>query len=197
MPLVKVDRVIQTVADYTVDELEAIERAHPEFGRVEVVDGAFHATGESALGIPHQLIVQRLHLLLAPLCPPGLVVMLDTWWGYLRDDGRKGYIRADVGVYRVEDTPDSGKIYRRPPIVSIEVLSDDALHDLATKDDIYAVHGARRAYVESYGRFGWWFRADGVEHGAEEVTWELDGWPPIVLRRDALLEPVPRGGPDA
>lgn len=33
------------LADYTLSDLEALENEHPELGRLEVIDGALHATG--------------------------------------------------------------------------------------------------------------------------------------------------------
>ena len=189
--------VVNSLAEYTTDDLEALERERPELGRVELIDGALHGTGESALGIPHQLIVQRLHLLLAPLCPLGLLVMLDTWWHYVRASGLSGKIRADVAVYRIAALPEAGKVFRLPPVASIEVLSDDALHDLAAKDDVYAEHGARRAYVDPDERYGWWWQADGQQVSGPQATWQLDGWPPIDLERAALLAPGDAAPPTA
>lgn len=185
--------MVNSLADYTIEDLEALERERPELGRVELVDGALHATGESALGIPHQIIMQRIHLLLHPHCPTGLVVMLDTWWHYVRANGLSGKIRADVAVYRLDDLPPSGKVFRLPPLVSLEILSDDAVHDLVAKDDVYAEHGTRRAYLDPDERYGWWFKAEGVEYSAPTVTWKLDGWPPVVLDRAVALAPPSAG----
>jgi hypothetical protein len=185
--------MVNSLADYTTEDLEALERERPELGRVELIDGALHATGESALGIPHQLIMQRLHLLLAPRCPAGLVVMLDTWWHYVRANGLSGKIRADVAAYRLADLPAAGKVFRSPPRFSLEILSDDAVHDLVAKDDVYAEHGTRRAYLDPDERGGWWWKADGVEHTAATATWQPDGWPPLTLDRGVLLAPPSAG----
>ncbi len=92
--------MITGLADYTLADLEALENERPELGRLEVIDGALHATGESAVGNLHQLIMQRLHLLFAAACPPGSIVRLDTWWMSPR-----GKIRPDVAVYRRGDEP--------------------------------------------------------------------------------------------
>ena len=48
-----------------------------------------------------------------------------------RASGLSGKIRADVAVYRVVDLPEAGTVFRLPPVACVEVLSDDALHDLA------------------------------------------------------------------
>jgi Uma2 family endonuclease len=173
---------VTSLLDYTTSDLEALERERPELGRVEIVEGALHATGESAVGIWHQLVVQRLYVLLLPQCPPALRVMIDTWWAYAR-----GKVRADVAVYRAEDIPVEGEVFRRPPLVAIEVLSDDALHDLVAKDAVYREHGARCAYLDPRRRFGWWCRLDGVDADDATVVWRPDGWPPLELHRDALL----------
>lgn len=171
------------LADATLAELEALEHEHPELGRIEVIDGALHASGESAVGYLHQMVVQRLNLLLAAACPPGALVVLDTWW-----TSHRGRIRPDLALYRPADVPESLKAFRVPPWATLEVLSDDADHDLVRKDGIYADFGvARRAYVEPWGRYDWWCRLDGVPHAAPSAMWELPGWPPLTLERDALL----------
>lgn len=50
--MARAPRVITDLADYTTADLEALEREHPEWGRLEVIDGALHATGGSAVGDP-------------------------------------------------------------------------------------------------------------------------------------------------
>lgn len=173
---------ITGLVDYTCEDLEQLERERPELGRVEVIDGALHATGESAVGDLHQLIVQRLYLLLVPLRPASHVIRLDTWW-----HSSRGRIRADVAIWRPEDRPANRKAFREPPRAVIEVLSDDARHDTVTKDDVFDQFGARRAYLDPRARWGWWLRLDGNDHDGPAATWSLDGWPPITFDRDALL----------
>lgn len=74
------------------------------------------------------------------------------------------------------------------PQAILEILSDDADHDLVRKDAIYAEFGvARRAYLDMLQRFGWWCRIDGVDHDGPDAVWHLDGWPPLRLDRDALF----------
>lgn len=180
--MASVPPMVTSLADYTTADLEALERERPELGRVEIIDGALHATGESAVGIRHQMVVQHLFLVFAPLCPPHLLVMLDTWWHYAR-----GKLRADLGIYRGSDVPEDGEVFRAPPLAVVEVLSDDAIHDLVAKDRIYAEHGTRRAYLDPHERHGWWARVDDVEHDALEVAWQLEGWPPVGLVRATLL----------
>ena len=182
--------MVDSLLDYTTSDLESMERERPELGRVELIDGALHATGESALGITHQIIMQRLFMLLQPLCPPGLLVMLDTWWHYDRSVGPGGKIRADVAVYRASDIPDGPQSFRAAPLASLEILSDDIRHDTVSKDSVYAEHGTRRAYLDPRRRNGWWLRLDGVDHDGPTAAWELDGWAPIVFERDALLAPA-------
>ncbi|MGI8575514.1 MAG: hypothetical protein ACR2MA_09265 [Egibacteraceae bacterium] len=147
------------------------------------MDGALHATGESAAGYLHQIVVQRLYLLFAPACPPGAMVLLDTWWELPR-----GKLRPDLALYRPEDAPANLKSFRVPPWATLEVLSDDAHHDFVRKDGIDASLGVtRRPYIEPWGRFDWWCRLDDVPHTGPTATWELPGWPPLTLRRDELL----------
>lgn len=181
--MAKVPRVTTDLADYTTADLEALEREHPEWGRLEVIDGALHATGGSAVGDRHQLVVQRLFQLLASACPPSHVVRLDTWWYSAR-----GLVRPDVAVYDVGDRPDDGRAFTAAPQAVLEVLSDDAHHDLVRKDGVYTELGvAHRAYVEPWGRYGWWCRLDGVDHDATVATWQLDAWPELRLDRNELL----------
>ena len=179
------DRTLTDIA-----ALEALEREHPDLGRLEVIDGALHATGDSAVGFLHQAVVGRLHVLFFGLRPTGALVALDVWW-----ELERGKLRPDLAVYRPEDTPENLKSFRTPPWATLEVLSDDADHDLVRKDAIYAQFGvARRAYIEPWGRFEWWCRLDGVPHGGPTATWDLPGWPPLVFERDTLLSRRPDGG---
>ena len=182
--MVTMPRMTTGLAEYTLADLEALERERPELGRLEVIDGALHATGESAVGNLHQLLLQRLHLLFAAACPPTQIVRLDTWWRSPR-----GKLRPDVAVYRPQDEPDDRYgAFRVAPLAIVEILSDDAHHDLVHKDEIYVEAGvAGRAYLDMKLRRDWWLRLDGVEHTAAAVDWKLDGWPPLRLDRAALF----------
>ncbi len=179
-----VSRMITGVTDYTQAELEALENQRPELGRLEVIDGALHATGGSALGNLHQLVMQRLHLLFAGACPLEAIVRIDTWCRSPR-----GKLRPDVAVYRRGDEPANRRgMFGVPPQAVLEILSDDADHDLVRKEDVYAEFGVtRRAYLDSQERQGWWCRLDGVDHDAPTVAWALEGWPELVLDREELF----------
>jgi Uma2 family endonuclease len=182
--MAKMPRMTAGLTDYTFADLEALEDERPELGRLEVIDGALHATGESAVGNLHQLLLQRLHLLFAAACPPTSIVRLDTWWY-----PPEGKIRPDVAVYRPADRPaDPHGVFSVPPAAIVEILSDDAHHDLVRKDEIYARHGVRRGYLDMRRRFDWWLRLDGVDHDGAVVTWQLDGWPPLTFDREALFD---------
>lgn len=180
-----VPRMNVGLADYTLSDLEALEEEHPELGRLEVIDGALHATGETAVGNLHQLLMQQLHLLFAPSCPPGAIVRLDTWW-----KSPRGKLRPDLALYRDGDQPTNRRgSFKVPPFAIVEILSSDAHHDLVRKDAIYTEFGVtRRAYLDMEAdRFGWWLRLDGVDHTDPEVTWSLDGWPPLLFDRATLF----------
>jgi hypothetical protein len=181
--MASVPRMISGVADYTLAELEALENERPELGRLEVIDGALHASGGSSVGNLHQMLMQQLHLLFHAACPPGDIIRLDTWW--LLDRGK---LRPDVAVYRRGDQPEkpSGG-FRVPPRAIVEIISEDSHHDLVRKDEIYAEAGVRRAYVNDLPRFDWWIRLDGVDHAGPEATWQLDGWPALRLERHSLF----------
>lgn len=171
------------LVDYSQAYLEALEAERPELGRLELIDGALHATGGSAVGNLHQLLLQRLHLLFAAACPPTSIVRIDTWWRSPR-----GKLRPDVAVYAPSDVPEDRQgMFAVPPRAIVEILSADAEHDLVRKDEIYAEHGVRRAYLEPFGRFDWWLRLDGVDHDGAVVHWQLDGWPALRFDRDELL----------
>ena len=173
--------MITGVTDYTLADLEALENERPELGRLEVIDGALHATGESAVGNLHQLIMQRLYLLFAAVCPPGWIVRIDTWWMSPR-----GKLRPDVAVYRRGDEPsDRYGAFHVAPHAVLEVLSDDAIHDLVHKDGEFGV--MRRAYLDPRRRHGWWYRLDDVDYEAPTAAWRLEGWPELVLDHDELL----------
>lgn len=170
-------------SDFTEEELEALEREHPELGRIEEIDGALHATGGSAVGDLHQLICQRLHLLFHPLTPEGQIIRLDVWW-----ISPRGKLRADLAVYRPEDRPVNRKSFRVPAQAVLEVLSDDAFHDVVRKEGVYAEYGVEhRAFLDPRERGGWWLRLDGVDHTGDRAEWQLPGWPPIPFDRAALL----------
>lgn len=177
-------RVLTGLADYTQSDLEALESQRPELGRIEVIDGALHATGGTGVGNRHQLIMQRLHLLFASLCPATHLVRLDTWWRCPR-----GWLRPDVAVYRTGDEPaDRAGAFAVAPQAIVEILSRDADHDLRRKDAVYAEHGvAHRAYLDPEQRYGWWVRVDGGDHVISPVAWPLPGWPQIRLSREELL----------
>lgn len=75
-----------------------------------------------------------------------------------------------------------------PPQAILEILSDDAGHDLRRKDAVYAEHGvARRAYLDPYERHGWWIRLNGADHSDTAITWHLEDWPELRFERDELL----------
>lgn len=184
--------MVESLIDYTCADLEALERERPELGRVELIDGALHATGESALGITHQIIMQRLFMVFQPICPPRLLVMLDTWWHYERKMGPGGKIRADLAIYAESDVPDLAQVFRAAPLASLEIVSDDAVHDTVAKDSVYEEHRARRAYLDPRQRDGWWLRLDGIDHDGPSAQWHLDGWEPVVFDKDVLLAPPVR-----
>jgi hypothetical protein len=182
--MANVPEMITGLADYTLADLEALENERPELGRLEVLDGALHATGETAVGNLHQLIMQQLYLVFAAACPPGDIVRLDTWWMSPR-----GKLRADVAVWRHGEQPEDPQgAFRVPPRAILEILSADADHDLVRKEGVYAEYGfAHRAYLDMMGRWDWWLRTDGVDHIEPVVEWRLGGWPPLRLDREALF----------
>ncbi|CAN5905174.1 hypothetical protein BH23ACT10_BH23ACT10_21900 [soil metagenome] len=182
--MASVSRMITGLADYTLTDLEALENERPELGRLEVIDGALHATGESAVGNLHQLVMQRLHLLFASLCPPDFIVRIGTWWMSPR-----GKLRPDVAVYRGGDEPaDCFGAFQVTPYAILEILSDDADHDLVRKDGIYEQFGvSHRGYIDMRDRYPWWCRLDGSDHATLAATWQLGDWPDLVVRREELF----------
>lgn len=104
-------------------------------------------------------------------------------------DVPRGRLRPDLALYRRGDEPANRYgPFRVAPSAILEILSDDAFHDLLHKDEIYRQYGVtRRAYVDPQQRIGWWCRLDGTDHTAPTVVWRLDGWPELRLDRDALL----------
>jgi len=102
------------LAAYTVTNLEALDQERPELGRLEVIDGVLYATGGSAVGDLHQLIVQRVFLLFAGACPDTHIVRLDTWWV-----SAHGKVRPDLAVYRPEDRPATRRAFRVPPLATL------------------------------------------------------------------------------
>lgn len=178
-----VDDVLTATEEYTQEYLERLEDEHPELGRIEVVDGALHATGGSGVGNLHQLLLQRLHLLFHAACPPTAIVRIDTWW--LSPRGR---LRPDVAVYRPSDVPTPRRAsFAVPPRAVVEILSRDDHHDLVRKDAIYREFGVPTAYLDPDERHGWWLRLLDVDHTDAVVEWQLEGWPPLRFEREELL----------
>ncbi len=171
-----------TLAQYTLDDLEALEAARPELGKVEVLGGVLYASGEEVTGYRHQTIVQRLFLQLVAICPSGFVVQLDTYWF-----STEGRLRPDVAIWRETDRPTDGGAFRVAPVAVFEVLSADADHDLTDKARIYDAFGVVQSAVDPRERHGWWARTPAGDHPGAQAPFEVPGWPTLTLDRDQLL----------
>jgi Uma2 family endonuclease len=164
-------------------ELDALERDHPELGRVEVIDGELLAGGVDMTGDRHQSVVQALLLLLAGACPAEHVVRLDTYWfvGPHR-------LRPDLAIWRTVDRPSDGGAFRRPPTAVIEVLSADAERDLVRKLAIYRSHVVATWFVDPAQRYGWWLSTGDDHWSGDEADITLPGWPSVCADRRLVLE---------
>lgn len=175
---------VDTFEEYGVAELEALQRDHPEFGRVEIVNGSLVAGGVDMTGYQHQRVVQALFLLLVEGYPPGHLVQIDTYWF---GDGFR--VRPDLAVWPDADRPADGGAFRAPPIAAFEVLSADAEHDLVTKRAIYAANGVATVFVDPDRRNGWWLRTpDGADHIDDAVRVELPGATSIDIARSIISD---------
>ena len=173
---------VDAFEEYGLAELEALQRDHPEFGRVEIVNGSLVAGGVDMTGDRHRSVVQALFLLLIEGCPAGRLVRIDTYWF---GDGFR--LRPDLAVWNAADRPADGGAFRAPPLAVIEVLSGDAEHDLVTKRAIYDANEVATVYVDPDRRSGWWLRTpDGIEHDGDLVELELPGGFAIDVERSVL-----------
>ena len=171
-----------SLAEYTLEDLQRLERERPELGKVELVGEALHATGEST-GDRHQACVGRVYALLLPAVPATQVLRLDTYWF-----AAEGKFRPDLALWRAADRPADGGAFRAPPLAAVEVLSADRDHDLVTKAAVYAAHAVDLLVLDPAQVDGWWCRVGGSGVRAATTTWQPPGWPePVVLARDALL----------
>ena len=172
-----------SLAEYTLEDLQRLERERPELGKVELVGQALHATGESVTGDRHQACVGGLHALLLATVPATQVLRLDTYWF-----AREGKFRPDLALWRATDRPADDGAFRAPPLAVVEVLSADRDHDLVTKAAVHAAHGVDLLVLDPAQVDGWWCRVGGGDVRAATATWQPPGWPePVLLARDALL----------
>ena len=173
-----------SLAEYTLEDLQRLERERPELGKVELVGEALHATGESATGDRHQACVGRIYALLLAAVPATQVLRLDTYWF-----AAEGTLRPDLALWRAADRPADGGAFRLPPLAVAEVLSADRDHDLVTKAAVYAAHGVDLLVVDPAQVDGWWCRAGGSDVREARTTWQPAGWPePVMLSRDGLVD---------
>lgn len=184
------DSAMTALAEYTLADLERLEAERPELGKVEILDGTLVATGDSVTGNRHQAVALVLTLLLARHCPDGFVVRPDTHWSLDRPLHGRTRLRPDIGVWRATDQPTDGGAFRVAPVAVVEVLSDDADHDLVRKDPVYRDAGVTALYVDPRERSGWWARigaAACVDVDEPALAWAVPGWPPLRVERDAVL----------
>ncbi len=146
-----------TFDSYSLADLEALEREHPEFGRVEILSGTLVAAGANVTGDRHQAVVQAVFLALVADAPPDQVVRLDTYWFSV--DQR---LRPDLAIWSADDRPADGGAFTRPPLAVFEILSADADHDLVRKATIHRRHDVANWFVDPAERHGWWL-SDGAD----------------------------------
>lgn len=175
---------VATLKEYTLADLERLQRDHPEFGRVEIIGGTLIAGGADVTGDRHQSVVQALFLALMATCPGEHVVRLDTYWF---GDGVR--LRPDLAVWRRADRPADGGAFTAPPVAVVEVLSSDADHDLVRKAAVYAAHGVAAWFVDPARRHGWWIAADsGHRVSVGPAMLSLPGWPELEITEAILAD---------
>jgi Uma2 family endonuclease len=175
--------IAATLESYGLVELEELQHQHPEFGRVEIINGSLIAGGVDVTGDRHQSVVQALFLLLMTECPPDQVVRLDTYWF-----GDQTRLRPDLAMWRTSDRPADGGAFTMPPVAVIEVLSSDADHDLVRKAEIYRAYGVAAWYVDPAERNGWWLTDGLTQHRGENVTINLPARASIVIPHSVISE---------
>ena len=169
--------------EYTLEDLDALARERPEFGRIEIIEGSLVAEGAEMTGDRHQGVVQAIFLALVDQQVDRHRIRLDTYW-FASSPTR---LRPDIAIYRQRDRPADGGAYRVPPLAIFEVVSDNADHDLVRKRAIYREHGVVTWFVDPKRRHGWWL-SDGADetYDGETATIELPDRPPVTLERAML-----------
>src|SRR5260370_1396008 len=121
----------------TIDDLDLL----PDDGnKYEVDDGVLVVSPSPALA--HQLVLQRLMITLAAVCPPTLMVLPDMGV----EMSRIQYRVPDLLVVAFSDVRFDDKTITKPPLLAIEVASPStAIYDQNRKKDVYAGFG-----IESY-----------------------------------------------
>ncbi|HWL42163.1 MAG TPA: Uma2 family endonuclease [Ilumatobacter sp.] len=175
------DRWIQA---YTLEDIETLEHEHPEFGRIEIVNGALYAGGADLGSDVHQGITFELMMLLGSLRPPGFVVRGETYWRA----GPRQMLRPDVAIWAQHDRPVPEQAFQSPPMAVFEVLSRDRDHDLLTKHRIFREHGVATWYVDRRRTEGWWLGdGESVQVGDPSFELTLPGWPTVTITDAVLL----------
>jgi Uma2 family endonuclease len=176
-----------TVADvdlYDLDYLERLANEHPEWGMIEVFDGALYI--QPMTSELHQLVLFQVCATLRAARPAGWRVVLDV---YVRMNPSR-LPRPDVVVYRT-DRPVERRAVPELPALIIEVVSRDRDHDLIDKARMYAEDGVGSyVVVDPELVDGWWAKVvdeDRTVGAGEALTIDLPGWPTVELTLDQLL----------
>ena len=123
-------------------------RPEPELGTEEIVDGVLIA--RDAPGLPHQVALIRLGILVDPYVPPGLMLVPAPFDWMLR---REPLLvrQPDLLVARSVDLPEEGPI-EVPPVLAVEILSPSSVEtDRVHKPREYAGAGLDHLWLVDPG----------------------------------------------
>lgn len=122
----------------TIDDLDLL----PDDGnRYELDDGILVVSPSPAL--KHQLVLQRLSIMLSAACPPSLLVLP----GLGVEMSRIQYRVPDLIVVALDGVHFDDKTVTKPPLLAVEVASPStAIYDRNRKRDVY----------QRFGIFAYW-----------------------------------------
>ena len=121
----------------TIDDLDLLP---DDDNRYELDDGLLVVSPAPAN--MHQLVLHRLSVTLAGVCPAAFLILP----GPGLEMSRTQYRVPDLAVLRADDFDAEGKSVTRSPVLAIEIASPStALYDRNRKKDVYAKFG-----IESY-----------------------------------------------
>jgi Uma2 family endonuclease len=167
----------------TVEDLDLL----PDDGnRYEIDDGVLVVS--PAPSISHQVVLQRLAVLLDRSCPPEFMVVP----GPGVEMSRVQYRIPDLVVVRADAVEFTDKSILRPPELAIEVASPStALYDRNRKKDVYAGFGIPSYWIVTPSAEAPRIVAFELANGAYEQVADVSGKESCKVRRPYPVEIVP------
>ena len=167
----------------TVDDLDLL----PDDGnKYELDDGVLVVSPAPAN--MHQLVLHRLSLTLADVCPAAFLILP----GPGLEMSRTQYRVPDLAVLRVDDFDADGKSVTRSPVLAVEVASPStALYDRNRKKDVYSGFGIESYWIVKPDLYKPSITAFELSGGEYRVVAEVKGDDTFRAERPFVCEIVP------